>query len=90
MKKHSAKLAQEQSTEMLFTYMVGRAGGFEDSAIVICVKEDSMEVMLCDTGIKLKIDLKEIEDTATIKYSVDIVPTLTINWKKPPKVQVLL
>nr|XP_012226753.1 PREDICTED: DIS3-like exonuclease 2 [Linepithema humile] len=88
-KKHSAKLAQEQSIEKFFTYMVGCADAFEDSAIVTYMKEDNIEVMLCDIGAKFKIDLKEIEYIATINYSVDYVPTLIINWKKPSKTQVI-
>lgn len=75
---------------MFFAHIVGCAGGLQSSAIVTHVKEDSIEVMLCDIGIKFKLDLKEIEATATIKYSVDyLLPTLTINWKKPSQEQVL-
>nr|XP_012226722.1 PREDICTED: DIS3-like exonuclease 2 isoform X3 [Linepithema humile] len=62
-KKHSAQLAQEQSIELFFTYIIGRADAFE---------------------------ISEIEyTTATINYSMDYVPTLTINWKKPSKTQVI-
>ncbi|XP_072748789.1 DIS3-like exonuclease 2 [Anoplolepis gracilipes] len=86
-KKYSAKLVQEQSTELLFAYMVGLAGGFEASAIVLYVKEEGIEIILCDTGIKLKIDLKEMEHTATIKYLVNCVPTIIVNWKEPFVVQ---
>lgn len=89
MKKYSAKLAQEQSTELLFTYMVGLRGGFEAVAVVIYVKADNIEVILCDTGIKLKVYLKDIENI-TSKHFADDVPTLTINWATPPTVQVLL
>lgn len=74
---------------MFFAYMVGLAGGFEAVAIVMYVKEESIEVILYDTGIKLKINLKDIEYAAISKYSADHVPTLTINWIKPPIVQVI-
>lgn len=76
---------------MFFAYMVGLAGGFEAVAIVMYVKEDNIEVILYDTGIKLKINLKDIEykDAATSKYSADHVPTLTINWIKSSIVQVI-
>ncbi|RLU22682.1 hypothetical protein DMN91_004960 [Ooceraea biroi] len=90
--KYNAKLAQEQSTEVFFAEMVGLAGGFEASAIVSNVKEDNIDVILCDTGIKLKIDLKEIAHTATITYSVhrvSLVPTTVINWKEPPVEQLI-
>lgn len=89
MKKYSAKLAQEQSTEVFFAYMVGLAGGFEAVATVMYVKEDNIEVILCDTGIKLKINLKDIEHAATSKYSADHAPTITVNWMKPSIVQVI-
>jgi len=89
MKKYSAKLAQEQSTEVFFAYMVGLAGGFKAVATVVYVKGDNIEVMLCDTGVKLKVNVKDIENVATSKYSADDVPTVTINWIEPPIVQVL-
>jgi len=69
--------------------MVGLAGGFTTIAIVLCVKADSIEVILCDTGIKLKVKFKDLEDVASSKYSADHVPTVTINWKELPMVQVL-
>lgn len=69
--------------------MVGLAGGFKAVATVMYVKEDSLEVILCDTGIKLKINLKEIEHIATSMYSADYVPTITVNWMEPPIVQVI-
>lgn len=74
---------------MFFAYMVGLAGGFKAVAIVMYVKEDNIEVILYDTGIKLKINLKDIEHAATSKYSADHVPTITINWIKSPIVQVI-
>ncbi|KYN35544.1 DIS3-like exonuclease 2 [Trachymyrmex septentrionalis] len=89
LKKYSAKLAYEQSTEVFFAYMVGLAGGFTTIATVLCVKGDSIEVILCDTGVKLKVKFKDIEDVATSKYSADHVPTVTVNWKEPPIVQVI-
>lgn len=90
MKKYSAKVAQEQSTELLFTYMVGLRGGFEAVAVVIYVKADSIEVIFCDTGIKLKVYLKDVENVITSKNFTDDVPTLTINWATSPTIQVLL
>lgn len=70
--------------------MVGLADGFEASATVLYVKEDGIEVMLCDTGVKLKINLKEMEYTAAVKYLVNYVPTIIVNWKKPSVAQVRL
>ncbi|EGI59665.1 DIS3-like exonuclease 2 [Acromyrmex echinatior] len=89
LKKYSAKLACEQSTEVFFAYMVGLAGGFTTIATVLCVKADCIEVILCDTGIKLKIKFKDLEDVTTSKYSADHVPTVIVNWKEPPIVQVI-
>ncbi|KAL6262203.1 hypothetical protein P5V15_007300 [Pogonomyrmex californicus] len=88
-KKYSAKQAQEQSTELFFAYMVGLAGNFEAAATVMNVKEDTLDIILCDAGIKLKINLKDIEYIASLKYSIDYVPTMTVNWKKPPIIQVI-
>lgn len=70
--------------------MVGLANGFEASATVLYVKEDGIEVILCDTGIKLKVDLKEMEYAAEVEYLVNHVPTIIINWRKPSVVQVWL
>jgi len=89
-KKYNAKIVQEQSTELFFAQMIGVTGSFVTMAIVSNVKEDNIDVILSNTGIKLKIDLKEIEHTATIEYSVDYaMPTLAVNWKRPPIKQVL-
>lgn len=81
---------QEQSTELFFAYMVGLADGFDASAIVLYVKEEGIEVILCDIGIKLKVDLKEIEHTATVKYLMKYVPTIIVSWKEPSTAQVRL
>lgn len=89
MKKYSAKLAQEQSIDVFFAYMVGLAGGFEAVATVMYVKEDSIEVILSDTGVKLKVNFKDIEHAVTTEYSADLVPTVTVNWIEPPIVQVI-
>lgn len=69
--------------------MVGLAGSFEAIAIVMYVKEDSIDVILCDTGIKLKVNFKDIADTATSEYFADHVPTITVEWKEPRIVQVI-
>jgi len=88
-KKYNAKIVQEQSTELFFAQIVGVAGSFRTMAIVSNVKEDNIDVILFDNGIKLKVDLKEIEHTATIEYSVDYaVSTVAVNWKRPPIKQV--
>lgn len=88
-KKYSAKLVQEQSTELFFAYMVGLADGFEASATVLYMKEEAIEVILCDTGIKLKVDLKEMDCTAEVKCLVNYVPTIIVNWKEPSVTQVI-
>ncbi|EFN78986.1 DIS3-like exonuclease 2 [Harpegnathos saltator] len=89
-KKYNAKLAQEQSTELFFVHMVGLAGSFEALAIVAEIKERNMDVILCDTGIKLKIYFKDIKHTVAVKYSADLtVPTVTIQWKTLPVTQII-
>lgn len=90
MKKYSAKLAQEQSTELFFIRMVGLAGGFDTLAVVAEVKEHGMDIILCDTGIKLKVHFKDIKHTtAAVEYSADLsVPTVTVQWKTPLITQV--
>lgn len=70
--------------------MVGLAGGFEAVATVMYVRQDGIEIILCDTGIKLKVTFKDIAFVATTKYSADHVPTVTVEWKEPSIVQVLL
>lgn len=89
MKKYNAKVAQEQSTELFFAYMVGLVGSFKAVAVVMNVKEDGIDVILCDTGIKLKVNLKDIADIAKSEYSADHVPTITIEWKELRIVQVI-
>lgn len=81
---------QEQSTELFFAYMVGLADGFNASAIVLYVKEEGIEVILCDIDIKLRVDLKEIEHAATVKYLMEYVPTIIVSWKEPSATQVRL
>ncbi|XP_014472562.1 PREDICTED: DIS3-like exonuclease 2 isoform X2 [Dinoponera quadriceps] len=90
-KKYSAKIAQEQSTELFFVHMVDLAGGFDTPAIVVEVKEHSMDIILCDTGIKLRVYFKDIQPTtATVEYSADLsVPTVTVQWKTPPITQII-
>lgn len=51
-------------------------------AIVLDVKQYYIEAILCDTGIKVKVELKEIKNRTTIEYTTEhLVPTLTITWK---------
>ncbi|KAL0102563.1 hypothetical protein PUN28_018095 [Cardiocondyla obscurior] len=88
-KKYSAKLAQDQSTEVFFAYMVGLAGGFKATGTVLYVKEDGIDVILCDTGIKLKVNLKDTESIVLSRYSTDFVPTITITWQMTSIAQVI-
>lgn len=70
--------------------MVGLADGFEALATVLYVKEEGIEVILCDTGIKLKVDLKDMEYIVTVEYLVNYVPTIIVKWKNPSIEQVQL
>lgn len=57
--------------------------------IVLDVKEQSVDVILCKGGIKLKIYLVDLKKLATIKYSTEYsVPTISISWKQPAVTQV--
>lgn len=70
--------------------MVGLAGGFNAVAIVLDVKESGMDVILCDIGIKLRVNFKDLKPTtATVEYSTEyLIPTITVRWKTPAFTQV--
>ena len=89
-KKYTAKLAQEQSSILYFTYLIDINGPIITMGIVLDVKEQSVDVILCKGGIKLKIYLVDLKKLATIKYSTEYsVPTISISWKQPAVTQVI-
>ncbi|KAF7405755.1 hypothetical protein HZH68_005124 [Vespula germanica] len=89
-RKYYAKLAEEQINELYFTCLVNMIGSMTVIAIVLDVKQYYIEFILCDTGIKAKMDLKEIKNKTTIEYTTEhLVPTLTITWKESRITQVI-
>ncbi|KAK2579698.1 hypothetical protein KPH14_011045 [Odynerus spinipes] len=89
-RKYCAKIAEEQSRELYFTYLIDINGPMTVVAIVCDVKEQSIEVILCDTGIKLKVYVSEIKDKTSIEFTNEYsVPTLTVTWKVSNVTQVI-
>ncbi|KOC68745.1 DIS3-like exonuclease 2 [Habropoda laboriosa] len=89
-KKYSAKVAQERSCELYFTYLIDLKGPIITMAIVLNVKENFIDVILCQVGIKLRVFLAELKDLATVSYSSECsVPTISISWKQPAVTQVI-
>ncbi|XP_076293393.1 DIS3-like exonuclease 2 isoform X2 [Lasioglossum baleicum] len=88
LKTWSAKLAQKQSSEMYLAYLVDLVGSFVTMAVVYDVKETSIDVILCQMGILLRIYFTDLKQVATVKYSSESsVSTIRISWKKPVLVQ---
>ncbi|XP_076235401.1 DIS3-like exonuclease 2 [Calliopsis andreniformis] len=89
-KKYSAKVAQEQSSELYFTYLIDIRGPIVTMGIVLDVKEQSIDVILCQVGIKLRIYLMDLENVAAVEYTTECsVPTISISWIEPTVVQVI-
>lgn len=91
MKKYNAKMAQERSNELYFTYLVDLNGPMITIGIVLNVTENFIDVILCHVGIKLRISLSELRNSADIEYSSEYsVPTIRISWKETSASQVML
>ncbi|CAK9834422.1 DIS3-like exonuclease 2 [Anthophora retusa] len=89
-KKYSAKVAQERSRELYFTYLIDLKGPIITMAIVLNVKENFIDVILCQVGINLRISLAKLKDLAAVLYSTECsVPTMSISWKQPAVTQVI-
>ncbi|KAG7209967.1 hypothetical protein KM043_011556 [Ampulex compressa] len=89
-KKYSAAMAQEKSSVLYFTYLVHLIGPLNTIAIVLYVKERSIEVILCHIGIKLKISFADTQDLFSVQYSLkSTVPTIFITWKESGITQVI-
>ncbi|XP_046821426.1 DIS3-like exonuclease 2 isoform X2 [Vespa crabro] len=82
-RKYYAKRAEEQVRELYFTCLINMIGSMTVIGIVLDVKQYYIEAILCDTGIKVKVELKEIKNRITIEYKTEhSVPILTITWKE--------
>ncbi|KOX79198.1 DIS3-like exonuclease 2 [Melipona quadrifasciata] len=89
-KKYRAKIAQERSSELYFTYLIDLKGPMITMGIVLAVNENFVNVILCQFGLKLSLSFTQLENLADVKYSSDCsVPTINIFWKQPPVTQVI-
>ncbi|XP_012259938.2 DIS3-like exonuclease 2 [Athalia rosae] len=88
--KLNAKRAQEMSNNFYLTYLLGLTGPVDSTAIAIDVKDRSVDVVICNMGITLRIYCAKIEKHATVHHAKDDdVQTLTIIWKKSNVTQVI-
>lgn len=90
MKKYSAKLAQERSNELYFTQLINLNGPIITVGIVLNVKENYVDVILCQIGIKLRVSFAELKKVAAVEYSSECsFSTISISWKQPDVNQVI-
>ncbi|XP_076183588.1 DIS3-like exonuclease 2 [Ptiloglossa arizonensis] len=90
LKKHCSKMAQKQSSELYFAYLVDLNGPHITMGIVLDVKEKYIDVMLCQVGIKLRVYFTKLENLEAVEYSSECsVPTISITWKQPAIIQVI-
>lgn len=88
--KDSAKSAQDKSNEIYFIHLIAHNGPTEYYAIVMSVRQHSLDVILCHVGLTLRVELSEIQNNGTIEYSNDdSVETVKILWKEPVVTQVI-
>ncbi|KAJ8679012.1 hypothetical protein QAD02_014799 [Eretmocerus hayati] len=89
-KKYSAKMAQEQSNALYFTYLLDLHGSMNCLAIVMDVKERSVDTMLCETGLKVRLyftdTFEETEPAFTLEQGV---PTIKLKWIERQITQVI-
>ncbi|XP_017884605.1 DIS3-like exonuclease 2 [Ceratina calcarata] len=90
-KKYGAKMAQEKSSELYFTYFIDLNGPIVTMGIVLQVTESFVNVILCEVGIKLRIHFAQLKEFATIvEYSTECsVPTIRIVWRQPAVTQMI-
>lgn len=89
-KKYNAKMAQERSNELYFTYLIDLNGPIVTMGIVLSVTENFIDVILCHVGIKLRIFLSKLKDLMDIEYSSECsVSTIRISWKQTSFTQVI-
>ncbi|XP_043598986.1 DIS3-like exonuclease 2 isoform X2 [Bombus pyrosoma] len=89
-KKYSAKMAQERSNELYFTYLIDLKGPIVTMGIVSSVHESFITIILCHLGIKLRVSFTHLENLALIEYSSECsLPTINISWKQSAITQVI-
>ncbi|XP_050489693.1 DIS3-like exonuclease 2 isoform X1 [Bombus huntii] len=89
-KKYNAKMAQERSNELYFTYLIDLKGPIVTMGIVFSVHESLINIILCQFGIKLRVSFTHLENLALVEYSSECsIPTINISWKQPAITQVI-
>ena len=82
-KKYAAKVAQEQSTALYFTYFLNLMGPMEAFAIVMEVKERSVDALICDIGLKIRFYFNDTEEECSTEYTLEhSMPTVYLTWTK--------
>lgn len=90
LKKHNAKMAQERSNELYFTYLVDINGPIVTIGIVLNVTDNFIDVILCNVGIKLRIFLSKLKNLMDTEYSSECsVSTIRVSWKQTSFTQVI-
>ncbi|XP_033211110.1 DIS3-like exonuclease 2 isoform X2 [Belonocnema kinseyi] len=81
-KKYSAKVAQEQSNELFFTYLLDLRGPLNTQAVVMDVKNRSIDVIIIEVGLKARVYFADMEEEVTAEYAEErSVPTIKLSWK---------
>lgn len=84
-------MAQEQSTELYFTFLLELRGPTSAQAVVMDVKDRSIDVIIIDVGLKTRIYIADVEDEVNAEYSTEhSAPTIKLNWKKTGLEQVII
>lgn len=90
MKNYNARLAEEESTNLYFTYLVSLRGPFAALAVVLEVKNHSMDVILCEFGLTIPVYFADVKDDARVEYIKDaVIGTAKITWWKASMSQVV-
>ncbi|XP_076757710.1 DIS3-like exonuclease 2 [Xylocopa sonorina] len=89
-KKYNAKMAEELSSELYFAYLIELKGPIITMGIVLNVKQNFIDVILCQIGIKLRINFAQLENLAAVEYTCECsVPTINVSWKQPAVTQII-
>ncbi|CAL7941200.1 unnamed protein product [Xylocopa violacea] len=89
-KKYNAKMAEELSSELYFAYLIDLKGPIIAMGIVLNVKQNFIDVILCQIGIKLRINFAHTENLVATEYTSECsVPTITVSWKEPAVTQII-
>lgn len=84
-----AKRAQEMSSELYLSYLLGLQGPVDTTAIAMDVKDRSIDVIVCSMGIDLRIYVNEVKDKLSLHHTKDDdIQTLRILWEESHTTQV--